>query len=187
MRPIAGWAIACRPPRSHIPKGGSGLIRGNLITVAAALALSVATYIMADVFPPIMDEAPGPGFVPKILAGSMAVLAFALFVRTMFMIRAEKRRAAALGYKPPYEGPSFSSPAVRLSYKLASVCIVYACLIGLVGFVIASLVFIPSGMWVMGERSAKNMTLVSICMVGGFYLVFAKFLNMTLPTGILFN
>ncbi len=159
------------------------MIRGNLTVVAAAFAVSAAAYFLADLFPSIVDDAPGPGFVPKLLAYAMALLALVLLMQTLFMMRAKKRGEG----KPPGEDPVFSSPSAKLSYRLAGVSILYVCLIALAGFVPASLLFIPAGMRVMGERGKLAMALVSLGVVGGFYLVFAKFFNMPLPTGMLFG
>ncbi len=161
------------------------MITGNIVAACIALVLSLVTYLLADVFPPIVDDAPGPGFVPKILAGAMTVLALALLAQTAVMRSRRRQAEAALGHAPETNDPSFTSPGVRLSYTLALVCIGYAILIATVGFVIASLLFIPLGMWLLGERNYRNMGLVAAGTVGAFYFLFVYMFNMPLPGGML--
>lgn len=158
------------------------MIKGNIITAIAALALSAVTYVLAGEFEPIVDDAPGPGFVPKLLAGAMAILAVALLGQTWHMAQVRKRLP-----DEDFGDPKFNTPGVRIAYVFVLVCIGYAVLVALFGFVIGSLAFIPAGMYVMGERSVKSMVLLAVGAVGIFYLVFAHFFNMTLPTGILFD
>ena len=168
-------------------QGGFPLVRGNVIIATIALAIAGVTYVLAAEFDPIVDGAPGPGYVPNILATSFVVLALALLAQTWFMWRKERRKQDVPdGGKVDNEVKS-NPFAMHIVYSLIGVCTGYALLIGLFGFVIASLAFIPVGMWIMGERSIKHMILLSIGVVGLFYLTFAKFFNMILPTGMLFE
>ena len=162
------------------------MVRGNIITASVALAVAVVTFILAAEFDPIVDGAPGPGYVPNILASAFVVLGLIFLAQTWFMWRGEKRKKAALDGESADEAAASNPGAMRIVYALIVVCAGYAVLIGLFGFVIASLVFIPVGMRVMGEHSVKHMVLLSIGVVGMFWLIFAKLFNMTLPTGILF-
>ena len=160
------------------------VVKGNMAVSLCALVLSGVVYYLASPFKPIVDGAPGPGYIPKILAVAMAVLGVVLLAQTLI---GAVKSAEPDGASPASSGQGFASPALKRVYKLIGLTVVYAALVGLVGFVVGSLVFIPSGMKLLGERNRKHMAAVSICIVVAFYLVFVRGFNMPLPSGVFFD
>ena len=156
------------------------MARGNYIVSIAALAVSAAFFFFASEFKPIVDGAPGPGFVPKVLSTAMAALAVCLFIQTM--MKSRRDRAAGVTEKPV-----FSTPSMKQAYRMAAASVGYAALVCVIGFVLGTLIYLPAGMRIMGERRKKNMALVSIGVVIAFFVVFRMFFGMPLPSGILFD
>jgi len=72
------------------------------------------------------------------------------------------------------------------SLLMAGIILLYILGISLVGFYIASLVFLPIGMIVLGQRSWKVIVGVDIGVMLFIYLFFGLLLSMQMPESILF-
>lgn len=151
--------------------------KGNYLVAAVGLVLSAVLYYFAGEFEPIVDDAPGPGFMPKILAIAMSLLSLALIGQTLMARRG----------KPASAIPDFRSPAMLLIYRMMACCLGYAVLVALVGFMFATLAYLPAGMYLMGERSKKHMLAVGIAVTAACIVVFGMFFGMPLPAGLLFE
>ncbi|MFB0935169.1 MAG: tripartite tricarboxylate transporter TctB family protein [Propionivibrio sp.] len=79
------------------------------------------------------------------------------------------------------------SPAVRLAYLGASVSVLYGILLLGAGFELATLVFVPVLMRLMGERRIIALTVAPIVVVGTIYIFFTQVFNTTLPVSVFFE
>lgn len=79
------------------------------------------------------------------------------------------------------------SPAVRKAYMAALIAAIYGLLLLCVGFVIATLAFIPAMMTLMGERRPWVGAVTAIVVVSVIYVFFAQIFNTTLPASIIFE
>ena len=79
------------------------------------------------------------------------------------------------------------SPAVRKAYAAALIAAIYGILLICAGFIVATLVFIPAMMALMGERRHWVSAVTAITVVGVIYVFFALVFNTTLPTSVFFE
>ena len=64
---------------------------------------------------------------------------------------------------------------------------VYCVVLRFGGFILASVIFIPSVMWVLGERKWLRAILVGVIATAAVYALFKFGLRVRLPQGILFK
>jgi len=120
----------------------------------------------------IVSKAPGAGFWPRILAFILIILSVALIIETFIT---EKNRS---GNNSPFD---FKSPAMKNVYIMLGVFAAYAVILYFGGFVVASLLFIPTVMYTLGERNKKVLLLTSVILTGTVYFFFSVLLRVTLP------
>jgi high-affinity Fe2+/Pb2+ permease len=144
-------------------------------------------------FPPAMFGTLGAGFFPKILFALLGLAGTALTI-TGFL-RDRKRREEEKGEEgKPLEGRFWTAFMESLRYHsnvitsfLCFFC--YIVLMSYVGYTIATLVFMPILMWILGPRNRRAIPItiaVSLGMTFGIYIAFLKFLKVFLPEGSLF-
>ncbi|QBH94983.1 tripartite tricarboxylate transporter TctB family protein [Limnobaculum zhutongyuii] len=74
-----------------------------------------------------------------------------------------------------------TSLPVRRAYVLAIVMVLYGVLLNYTGFIVASLLLSPVVMWMMGERRAWFLALISVVIVATIYVSFTLIFNSPLP------
>ncbi|MCD1126706.1 tripartite tricarboxylate transporter TctB family protein [Jinshanibacter sp. LJY008] len=74
-----------------------------------------------------------------------------------------------------------TSVSVRRAYVLAIVMVLYGVLLNYTGFIVASLLLSPVVMWMMGERRAWFLALISVVIVTTIYVSFTLIFNSPLP------
>ncbi len=89
--------------------------------------------------------------------------------------------------KPAGKSVDLSSQPVRMAYLAALLALVYGVALLCVGFFIATLLFVPAMMLLMGERRKWVLFLVGVAVVGTIYVFFALVFNTTLPTSVFFD
>jgi hypothetical protein len=136
------------------------------------VVLSALIYYGTRNYEKIVSKAPGAGFWPRALAVVLIVLAVILLIETLV---SDKYKSDS---KPPFD---FKSPAMKRVYVMLGVFAVYAIILYLLGFVIASLLFIPAVMYALRERNKKVMLLTSVALTGSVYFFFSILLRVTLP------
>lgn len=122
------------------------------------------------------DGVPGENYWPSIIAWLFILLGALQLLEVVFFKDAKAEKKVDLSSKP-----------VRMAYLSAAVSGIYGCLLLVVGFVVASLVFVPSMMALMGERKVWVAAIVSVAVVGTIYVFFALVFNTTLPSSVFFE
>jgi len=113
---------------------------------------------------------PGPGFLPFGLACILIVLAVALIA---------SRWKKGSGRIPFWPERTWLRPLLgSLAFAL------YAFLIGLIGFLLTTFVFMILWMWVIEGISWRQIATVSTGVTLVLYLIFSYFLEVPLPGGI---
>jgi len=115
---------------------------------------------------------PGPAFLPFWLGVVMALLAMLLFV-------------GALRAKEPGDDWLPSGEGLRRLVLVLGATVVYVALLGVLGMVVAMVLFLVVLMRVI-DRCGWPLTLsVALATAGSIYLVFGRWLKVPLPTGML--
>jgi putative tricarboxylic transport membrane protein len=116
----------------------------------------------------------GSDFMPWVLAGCLLFLSLLLLIKTVF------------GGSP--EQLDFSiSPKEGFGVIFLTVCVfAYVKLMILIGFVLATPIFLALLMLITGSRKWKEIVIVSIFATFSIYLLFQKIFQVILPRGELF-
>lgn len=75
----------------------------------------------------------------------------------------------------------------KLTISLLLLMVAYGILLPLLGFLVATILFLISGYYLMGERSPKTLLLASIPLVVIFWLLLSKVLGVYLEMGSLWD
>lgn len=141
---------------------------------AFILFLSFFIFYKTKDFDKIVSKAPGAGFWPRILAIVLIILSVLLFIETLL----KEKKASS---DAPFE---FKSKAMKRVYIMIGIFVIYALILYLGGFVIASLLFIPAVMYLLGERNKKKLLGASVIITGIVYFLFTILLHITLPQSV---
>jgi len=112
---------------------------------------------------------PGPGLFPFIIGVSMAGLSLSIAAGGMRTTAASAVAAA----------PGRAAPVVAVIAAL----MLYALALERIGFLLCTLLFLVGLLGVLGRRNWLVAVAASACITAGSYLIFAKFLKITLPVG----
>jgi sterol desaturase/sphingolipid hydroxylase (fatty acid hydroxylase superfamily) len=122
----------------------------------------------------------GPAFYPRIVLALLAALAIWLILEDVVTARRRPGRKA----KPT---------APPLNYRLVVICFVvfgaYVVGLSLLGYLLATFLFVLALGWVMGPREYRELSKLAAVAIGttlATYLVFEKYLHVFLPRGLLF-
>jgi putative tricarboxylic transport membrane protein len=147
----------------------------NRIETAAGgvvLAVGLSFLIGALSFPFLLQGIPGPGFLPLLVSfgiiGAGVVIVFG----------AVRDRARAAVKWPPISG------WLRVVLMLAAMAASFLLLEAL-GFVIVTALFMAVMVYCLGERSWRILVTVPVLSAVGLYIVFAVWLRVPLPKGII--
>ncbi|MBP9642031.1 MAG: tripartite tricarboxylate transporter TctB family protein [Budvicia sp.] len=143
----------------------------NIVVGALSVLLGlVILYLSRDMS--LFDESgvPGERFWPYGLAWLFIGLGILQWIE-VFIAR----------LKTTDEEVDLTSPAVRTSYLVAVIMVVYGIILNYTGFIVSTLLLIPVIMWMMGERRAWFLASISVVMVASIYIFFTMIFNSPLP------
>jgi len=147
----------------------------NVILAALLIGLGIFyAYLAANLPDRNLPNTLGSDFMPWVLAGCLLLLSLLLFIKTVF------------GSTP--EQFDFSiSPKEGFGVVFLTVCVfAYVKLMILIGFVLATPIFLALLMLITGSRKWKEIVMVSIFATFSIYLLFQKIFQVILPRGELF-
>lgn len=144
--------------------------RGSAAPPLLVLGLGIGVLIVsAGIRPGMLDQDPGPAFLPRIAGGGLVLL-------SLYLLR----------NRTPHEGP----PGGRALFRVAAtVALIFAYLNALqpLGFPLSTALFLGLEMWVIGLRNPLYLLGGPILMSAGVYLVFRHALDVALPATRLFG
>lgn len=153
------------------------------------LILSVGMFVTTFSFKTLTESNVGPDFMPKIIAGLMAVASIAIFVSAYSKMRKKKELALQ------EEGDEVSEPidsSEEKDYKSVIISIAmmvaYLTIMPYIGFLIMTAVYLFFQMYVLSDKTNKKLVLfliVSIISSAVTYYVFRSIFYVMLPSGIL--
>lgn len=147
----------------------------NRVETAAGgivLAAGMALLVGALGFPFLLQGIPGPGFLPLIIALGIICTGIALVVAAVW------RPSHAETAWPPLSG------WVRVGFMLAALAMSFL-LLDALGFLVVTALFMTVMVFCLGERSWLTLATVPVLSAMALYMVFAVWLRVPLPKGIL--
>ncbi|MBP2316700.1 tripartite tricarboxylate transporter TctB family protein [Azospirillum soli] len=174
-------------PSAHSPSndGHSGLSRtdrlANLIIAALVIAVAIAAIVATGDFPATsLATDVGPARFPIIYAVALIALCTILIINTLRKPVTEAEPQDTTGGA----GRFASRVNVAVGIGLTAVC-----LIGMtyVGYAAATVVYLSSVMWLMGQRNKLLNPLIAVVVTAVIYITFSTGLQVPLPVGSLFE
>lgn len=140
--------------------------------LALGVAVLVATFAIGE-----SDglSVSGPRFVPLLVSIGMIALSLAFLARTTVLPDEQLGRQAADEAAVTH----WPTPAL-----LAALFVAYVLLLEPVGFILATVAFIPLAARVLGSRSVVRDVAVGALIGVGMYFAFTQFLGVPLPAGV---
>lgn len=151
----------------------------NIATSAVFAAVSCYVFLASSRFPAPLSGGVGPGYWPSFLACLLFALSVTLFVEALWRRSREKRaeESSPTGSRVI----DFSSPGMRRIYAVCGIFVVFAILLGTVGFLAGTVFFIPCCMYLLGERRLHMLALFAVCVPAAVYGIFSALLGIELP------
>ena len=147
----------------------------DIISAIIGLLLSAYVWIASASFPQDVVMKIGPDFFPRIIAVAMTIASLFLLVQT-------------LTNKTPEEAVqtlNLKDAGILRALAFLILAVVYVSVMDFLGFIIATIICLLVGMYILKFRNLKNMVLVSLGTAMGVYFAFASILGIQLPSGLL--
>jgi len=147
----------------------------NAELIAGVVVLAFGAVLLAGSlqFPFLLEGVPGPGFLPLLISLAIAGCGVVLLTGAIRgTIKTENPRwAPASGWR-------------RVGYMLAAMTIAFLLLEEL-GFLVVTTLFMAAMIYALGERSWRTLTMIPVFSAIALYAVFAVWLRVPLPKGII--
>ena len=160
-------------------KGGQAmtitvLIEGILIIIFGLISIAEGLRLVIDKDPYALYDPLGPGSYILVLGVSLIILGIVHIV---------------INYRklPKMESVEIGKGMKIQMLSTIIVLAIYIYLIGIVGYLIATLVFFLSEFRVVGIKSWRNNSILTSILTVTYYAVFIEFCGMVFPRGILFK
>ena len=147
--------------------------KSELTAAALVLAVGIALLVGAFAFPFLQAGVPGPGFLPLLIAVSILAAGLALVAGTV--------RRTTLAGNPHWPAMSGWWRVIAMMIALT----VAFLLLEALGFLIVTTIFMAAMIYCLGERSWRVLAMVPPLSAIALYAVFAVWLRVPLPKGIL--
>lgn len=182
--------------RSNINRNSISDVVAGLLFIAVAVGFVVQSQRI-EVQDAIMSDVLGPSGVPTALGVIMGIIGALLALRGLNGIRT----GSALPIDIPGETPGGALPVasenphpdrtesagqgiggvVRAGSAIV-LCIVYAAVLPIVGFAIATPIFIPTLTWIItGRDRVVRVTIFTAALTVSVYIVFLRFVGLSIP------
>lgn len=162
-------------PGFHNPEGVTTMRQIEMFLLFFFLALSVGAYVSCSHLPVDSGYAIGPGFMPKAMA---VLIALAVLVRIVELLRAKGTEKG----EDRFLTPGTLGNLVLVVGLLVLTAVGMGTLgvyVSVFGFMLAVLLFVSKHRFVPSIMATLTTT-------GVFYLIFAVWLKLPLPSGLLF-
>ena len=161
----------CRRPGKSAAKGVA-LKKADIGVGIGLLVLSVWVFLKSNTYRHTVIYIYGPNFFPQILSILTAICAIVMIVRAL--------RNKSLSQSDHIDGHGFIRMAVAIV-----MCIVYLLVMQVIGFALATFVFLFALMTFLRQKGVATRTISSAAVALVVWAVFRYFLVIPIPTGML--
>ena len=155
----------------------------NLVASILLLVFEIWAYVMTLDFKVVKKAAVQPATFPQIMCIGMMVFTVVLLIQSVLKLK-------KMDPDDPMMEPAASINIVKNKGVQAGVfvillCVAYAALFEVLGYVLVSAIVAAIIMWLIGKRDVKQIVLVSVLVPLLMWLVFYKLLTVNIPMGVL--
>ncbi|MBQ2833232.1 MAG: tripartite tricarboxylate transporter TctB family protein [Clostridia bacterium] len=155
----------------------------NLVSSLILLALEIWAYVQTLGFKVVKNAAVQPASFPQIMCIGMIVFTVVLLVQSILKLR--KMDPDDPMIQPAGTLNALKNKGVQAALFVIVLCMAYAALFEVLGYVLVSAVIAAIIMWLIGKRDVKQILLVSVLVPLLMWLVFYKLLTVNIPMGVL--
>ncbi|MBR4039313.1 MAG: tripartite tricarboxylate transporter TctB family protein [Clostridia bacterium] len=155
----------------------------NLVASVIMLVFEIWAYIQTLSFKIVKKAAVQPATFPQIMCIGMIIFTVILLIQSVFkLMRANPddpmmEAAASINI--------LKNKGVQAGAFVIVLCLAYAALFEVLGYVLVSAIIAAIIMWLIGKRDVKQILLVSILVPLLMWFVFYKLLTVNIPMGVL--
>lgn len=146
-------------------------ISGILTAGTGILLSSLYIYFAFDIRVPTIGDYLGPRFFPFVLGGTFFSLSILLLAQEL------RKKKDSSGKKDP-----FKSDKILVTGGTFILLTLYVAVLAYMGYILTTLLFAFLVMTLVERQRVFRNFLISVILVGAFYLVFGVWLNIPFPT-----
>ena len=155
----------------------------NLVASVILLVFEIWAYVQTLGFKVVKKAAVQPATFPQIMCFGMIVFTIVLLIQSVLKLK------KADPDDPMMEAAgslnALKNKGVQAGLFVIVLCIAYAALFEVLGYVLVSTLIAAIIMWLIGKRDVKQIVLVSILVPLLMWFVFYKLLTVNIPMGVL--
>ena len=155
----------------------------NLVASVILLVFEIWAYVQTLGFKIVKKAAVQPATFPQIMCIGMMVFTVVLLIQSVLKLKKMDPNDPMM--EPTASINLFKNKGVQAGAFVILLCIAYAALFEVLGYVLASAIAAAIIMWLIGKRDVKQIALVSILVPLLMWLVFYKLLTVNIPMGVL--
>ena len=155
----------------------------NLVASVILLAFEIWAYVQTFSFKIVKKAAVQPATFPQIMCIGMMVFTVILMVQSILKLMNMKEDD--LLAQPAGSINVLKNKGVQAALLVIVLCIAYAALFEVLGYVLISAIVAAVIMVLIGKRDVKQIVLVSVLVPLLMWLVFYKLLTVNIPMGVL--
>lgn len=191
---VAGTDVRAEPPAPPLRDEESASTAGTVLALLVTAALGVGVAVVAPTYGMSVDgERVGPGFLPLVAGGGLAVLSLLVLAKELRAAAARRRERGGAAEAPTdLHGADTADVLGRTAARrqrnmrmVTAALVVAVLLIPLIGFLEAFALFLLFASIVVERRPVLPSVLITLTAVAVVYAIFVVFLNVRLPMGAL--
>ena len=155
----------------------------NLVAAIILLIFEIWAYVQTLGFKIVKKAAVQPATFPQIMCIGMMVFTVILIIQSLLKLKNMKEDDPLA--EPAASINIFKNKGVQAGVFVIVLCIAYAALFEVLGYVLVSAIVAAVIMILIGKRDAKQIVLVSVLVPLAMWLVFYKLLTVNIPMGVL--
>ena len=155
----------------------------NLVAAIILLVFEIWAYVQTLGFKIVKKAAVQPATFPQIMCIGMMVFTVILIIQSLLKLKYMKEDDPLA--EPAASINIFKNKGVQAGVFVIVLCIAYAALFEVLGYVLVSAIVAAVIMILIGKRDAKQIVLVSVLVPLAMWLVFYKLLTVNIPMGVL--
>jgi len=155
----------------------------NLVSSVILLVFEIWAYVMTLDFKIVKKAAVQPATFPQIMCIGMMVFTVVLLIQSI--IKLQKMDPNDPVIQPAASLNFLKNKGVQAAAFVILLCIAYAALFEVLGYVLISTIVAAIIMIQIGKRDVKQIVLVSVLVPLVMWLVFYKLLTVNIPMGVL--
>ena len=155
----------------------------NLVASVILLVFEIWAYTQTLGFKIVKKAAVQPATFPQIMCIGMMIFTAVLLVQSIMKLK--KMDPDDPMIQPAASINLFKNKGVQAGAFVIVLCIAYAALFEVLGYVLISAIVAAIIMWLIGKRDLKQIALVSILVPLLMWFVFYKLLTVNIPMGVL--